>query len=373
MFKILHTIPDLHLGGVAKLLLKLLDTWRDERFEHHLCYFGENEKLLPEFQKRNVTLHKIQHEGAHQIVKTSRRFAQFIKAHNFDLIHCNLFLDRLIVGLSSVRMKVPVIVSLHTTNAASDHISVKNKMFLYLEDLVGRFTVDGYIAVSETVKKAAVDSRFVKESKVVVIPSGVSLPKMLNRDLINKKPVKLISVGRLVETKGFDHLLQVLELLLENNRDVFLVVVGEGPKRSYLQKLANKLKISDRVNFMGYSSAVSDLLYENDIFVSCSLEEGFGLSLVEAMAHSLPVVAYDIPIFKEISGKENALSLVKQGEIKDFSDKIESLIDNNEEYTMLSRKAYEVVQNNYTIEICGQKYLEYYSSWIKKNRRPAVN
>lgn len=366
MHKVLHTIPDLHVGGVAKLLLKFLDTWKNEKFEHHLCYFGENENLLSEFLKRKVIIHKIPNPGSSGFFTTYKLFRRLVRTQKFDLIHSNLFLDRMIVGLSLVMVKVPVVVSLHTTNAASDHFSVKNKMFLYLEDLVGRFTVDGYIAVSETVKKAAVDSRFVNESKVVVIPSGVSLPPVVKKELQSKQSIKLIAVGRLVETKGFQDLLQALKLLVEKKQHISLLVVGEGPRRKYLENLANDLQVSHRVNFMGYSSRVSDFLYESDIFVSCSTEEGFGLSVVEAMAHSLPVVAYDIPIFREISGRGNALSLVTKGAIKDFAEKIEDLIHDKEKYGSLSQKSYKRVQDEYQIEICAHKYLEYYSRLIEQ-------
>jgi glycosyltransferase involved in cell wall biosynthesis len=96
-------------------------------------------------------------------------------------------------------------------------------------------------------------------------------------------------VGRLAEEKGVD-------LLLRAMRDLpgaAAVLVGDGPDRAALERLAGELGLRDRVVFIGWSDDVRRLLPTFDVLVQPSRREGFGISIVEAMLAEVPVVATD--------------------------------------------------------------------------------
>lgn len=103
----------------------------------------------------------------------------------------------------------------------------------------------------------------------------------------------IVSMGRLEKVKGFSHLLQAFNRVLETMPTATLILIGEGSMRSRLEQLAIDLGISDRIIFTGYQSEPYSYLGQCDLFVMTSLHEGFPNAMVEAMACGLPVIAAD--------------------------------------------------------------------------------
>lgn len=110
--------------------------------------------------------------------------------------------------------------------------------------------------------------------------------------LRNRQGRVLIAVGRLAPQKGFDLLIQALAQL---PKDVRLVILGEGPLRSALQNLAQRLGVGGRVDLPGYSTDPQAEIAAADCFVLASRFEGSPNALVEALATGVPVVATDCP------------------------------------------------------------------------------
>lgn len=101
-----------------------------------------------------------------------------------------------------------------------------------------------------------------------------------------KRPV-LVSVGRMVPQKGFDDLVRAFAMLGQGS----LVILGQGPLRSELAALAQDLGVADRIAMPGFLSAPEQVLQAADLYVSASRWEGYPLTLIEAFACGLPVVA----------------------------------------------------------------------------------
>jgi glycosyltransferase involved in cell wall biosynthesis len=111
--------------------------------------------------------------------------------------------------------------------------------------------------------------------------------------------------------KGFDYLLTALPLLEgEGLRDIWVLMVGDGPMRAYLERRAVEIGCGEKVKFLGVRRDVPQLLRAMDLFAFPSLWEGFGTSLVEAMAAEVPIVASDLPCVREIIPDERYGQLV---------------------------------------------------------------
>ena len=130
------------------------------------------------------------------------------------------------------------------------------------------------------------------------IPQPDSIQKRITLGLENKKII--ISVGRLVHRKGQDKLIEAMPTILQSVPNAHLLLVGEGPYRSHLEKLANKLSLSERITFVGriLYDKLPNYLSAADVFVMPSrsrffgLEvEGLGIVYLEASACGIPVVA----------------------------------------------------------------------------------
>ena len=135
------------------------------------------------------------------------------------------------------------------------------------------------------------------EKEITIIPLGLKepvLPPFSRKELgLTDDQIVLVTVGRLIARKANHHLIEILAKT--NNPKLVLVLLGEGPARTHLQELANRLLVENRVMMPGFVSEERKYQYLQaaDIFVSTTGHEGFGLMYVEGMFCRLPIVTYD--------------------------------------------------------------------------------
>ena len=110
------------------------------------------------------------------------------------------------------------------------------------------------------------------------------------------------AIGRLVDSKGFDHLLDAFALARQQQPGMRLVILGEGNQRSLLESRIKALDLGAAVTLYGHCSEVSRLYRAFDWVLIPSRSEGLGLVLQEAVLADVPVVCSDLPVFREQLG-----------------------------------------------------------------------
>lgn len=114
---------------------------------------------------------------------------------------------------------------------------------------------------------------------------------------------KFLAVGRFSRLhKGFDLLIQAFHLFTEKNKDWTLDIVGEGIEEELYRKMIAEYGLHDRITIHPFTNHIQSYYSDAQVYVLSSRWEGFGLVLVEAMAHGLPIVSSDLPTSKEIMG-----------------------------------------------------------------------
>ena len=114
---------------------------------------------------------------------------------------------------------------------------------------------------------------------------------------------KFLAVGRFSHLhKGFDLLIEAFHFFAEKNKEWTLDIVGEGPEEPMYRELIKKYELEDRITIHPFTNHIQQYYSEAQVYVLSSRWEGFGLVLVEAMAHGLPVISSDLPTSKEIMG-----------------------------------------------------------------------
>ena len=208
----------------------------------------------------------------------------------------------------------------------------------------------------------------IAENKIFVSSLGIDIQRFKQvvsiadvKERLNLGQEKVICyVGRLLPSKGIDTLLKAFSILIEKNIGSKLVIVGKGGFEDYLRKLAVDLNIQKHVLFVGFVEdedlpkyyALSDVFVLPSVYTDCfgnynAEPEAFGLVLAEAMACRTPVVASrvgGVPYW--IKDGFNGL-LFKPGDVAELSQKIESLLRDNELRDRLVNQASEELEKQY--------------------------
>ncbi len=156
---------------------------------------------------------------------------------------------------------------------------------------------------------------------------------------------KVISVGRIVNEKGYDLLLDIAKKVNEVDQSVEFSIYGEGRERPKIEKMIAALHMGDVVKLFGRRKDISSAYQESDLFVLTSRFEGFPLAMLEAMSFGLPVVSFDCPTGpREILGGQEGTGLVPAGDTQGFADMILRILREKDLYDDLSRRNAERVQ-----------------------------
>ena len=133
---------------------------------------------------------------------------------------------------------------------------------------------------------------------------------------------RFLAVGRFSRKhKGFDLLIKAFSIFAKENKDWHLDIVGEGPEEELYRELIQESELEERIIIHPFTSNIQTYYSNAQIYVLSSRWEGFGLVLVEAMAHGLPVISSDLPTSLEIMGDFGMY--FENGNIEDLAQKLE--------------------------------------------------
>lgn len=187
---------------------------------------------------------------------------------------------------------------------------------------------DAAVAISDYVKKDILNNVNLNSEKIYVRYNAVQLEhaaKCVKKEW--SSPVRLIYVGRLIEQKGVQILLNALNLC-KCRDDISLDIVGDGPYRAYLEKLCCELNLQKQVMFHGIQRDISRRLQEADLFVHPAIwEEGFGITLIEAMQEGLPCLAFRKGAIPEIITDHIDGFLVEECDTQVLADTLDSIYE----------------------------------------------
>ena len=284
-------------GGAEQVLLTLLRGLDRSRWRPVLVHHPEPglAPLLEQARGLDVRLRQVprtRSAGTAARVGQLVRLIHFLQAERPAVFHANLSWPRACKYglLAAATARVPAIIAWeHSLGPPS-----APRRSIYLQRLISA-GVHNYVAVSEALARHLVQLYRLPAKKVRVVHNGLvtePFARPVNAGLRSRlagrpaRPV-VLTTARLDEAKGHRFLLQAACLVPEAR----FVFAGSGPEREALEAQAQALGLAERVTFLGYRADIPDLLAASDVFVLPSLAESFGLSVLEAMAATRPVVA----------------------------------------------------------------------------------
>lgn len=242
-------------------------------------------------------------------------------------------------------------------------VPVKNSMLNRL--LYGRLLTH-IIANSEETKRqmvSRIDRREIRE-KIRVIYHGIELPQQEGpseqKSADRSEVIILGNAGRLTEQKGQQLLLQVARILKDESIKFRLLIAGEGELKNPLQESINRMGLEKHVILQGFVEDMPAWMNSIDIFLLSSVWEGFGFVLVEAMARSKPIVAWDVSSNPEIVAEGNTGFLIPYPDTGAFAEKLLMLIRDED----LRRKMGEAGRKHVTNRFLSAERITEFEQYI---------
>lgn len=320
-----------------------------------------------------------------------------IKKMNLDVIHSNVeFTVGIFARVVSEQLSIPLVHTYHTNWEDYTHYITKNKKILddickkLLKYLVVFFedkTVTELIVPSNKIYNLFKDKyKFTKN--IHIIQTGIETSKFykekfnlkdinsLKKKLgIKKKDFVVMTVSRLAKEKSVDRIINNHKELVKKYSNMKLLIVGDGPDIDKLKDEAKSLGVSDSVIFTG-KVPLSDIpiYYQlGNVFVTASKSETQGLTVVEAISSSLPVVAVKDDSFVN-SVIEDFNGFVFTDDEK-YINSISKLYDDKELYNRLSNQS-RLLSEDFSSEYFALKVLKVYETAIenyKKDNKKIIN
>ncbi|MCX7787880.1 MAG: glycosyltransferase [Spirochaetes bacterium] len=285
----------------------------------------------------------------------------------FDILHCHFGPNGLIGAyLKDIGVTNRLIVTFHgsdiTRYPLRRGIDVYRTMYQ---------KADAITAGTVFVKKKLIENGC-PEEKIHLLPAGIRMEEHPLVPFEHRDPYLVLSVGRLVDIKGFHYAIEGFQKVKERIPQAKYMIVGNGPEKPALEALATSLGLSEHVKLVGekIDHEVQSLYNRASVFVLPSIvtpqgaEEGQGLVLQEAQASGIPVVATNIGGIPEgmIDGVTGFL--VPQKDSKAIAEKIIYLLEHSDSRRRMGEAARAYVQDRFSMEMLTNQLIRLYSTLL---------
>lgn len=287
-----------------------------------------------------------------------------LKKYKIDLIHAHWLIPQGLVAIIARSLVADCKPKILCTSHGTDMVGLKGYLFRWLQKKIIT-KVDKLTVVSTALSEYA--SSLSNRDDVKIIPMGVDVAGIFKPSTESvRSSNELLFVGRLVEQKGLQYLIQALPDILNMHPQVKLTIVGEGPERKKLQQVVVTLGLNDQVHFLGAieNSSLIKMYRRATLFVSPSLAEGLGLTLVESLACCCPVVATDLPAIRDVVIDGVTGLVCRQKNSADLAKKICFLLENPELRKSFGESGRRHVQEHFDWEIITRRYATLFNDLI---------
>jgi glycosyltransferase involved in cell wall biosynthesis len=223
------------------------------------------------------------------------------------------------------------------------------------------------LAVSKQVRDYLISKEGCSSERVEILTNAIDVRAFTGRDSVkpttrNPQAPVIGAVGRLHPQKGYDTLLEAAEIVLKESPAARFKVVGGGELLQALSDKAERLGISEAVDFLGQRqpAEIPDVLAGFDVFVQASNWEAFGIAIVEAMACGLPVVATEVEGVLDILDDGVNGFLVPPRDPKALAQRILSLLHDPELRRRIGGQARRKAESHFDIRGMTDKMASIY-------------
>ncbi|XXX76788.1 glycosyltransferase [Sorangium sp. So ce134] len=351
--KVAHVVLSLNVGGLERVVLRLLERTARDRFAPIVCALEEPGALAEELARLDVPLVVLpRRPGLDPGLPV--RLSAWLRREGIRLVHTHNPGPHLYGALAAGLARAAGLPGgggprvIHTKHGRN---YPKQKRKVLVNRLAAALT-DRVVAVSDDARAVALEVERVDPAKVVTILNGVDTDVFRPGDAgaararlgVPASGYHVGCVARLSAEKDHATLLAAFARLREVRPDAHLTLIGDGPLRPALEQQAARLGVGGAVAFTGTRGDVAELLPAFDVFALASLTEGISLTLIEAAAAGLPIVATRVGGNPEIIEEGATGLLVSPGAPETLAGALEAVAVREDRAAMGARGRARVIE-----------------------------
>ena len=365
--RILYLINSFVMGGAEKGLVRIVSGLNSNKYEIMVVSLQDrSEQLIPELEKTGVKIVRLSASSNYDI-RVVYKLYKLIKNYVPDVFICSLFHSTILGRITGTLAKTPIIINWeHNENFGS-----------LLRRWINRATVSLSSKIfcdSEIVRIQVIKQLCPKEKSVETIPiGGIDLAQYRYRERSKSPAVVVGAVGMLTKQKGFAYLIEAAKLVSEKKANVSFSIVGDGPEFESLKNLVKELQLEDTVHLLGLRYDIPDLLSKWHIYAQPSIWEGLCITVVEAMACGLPIIASNVGGIPESVIENQNGFIVSPKDPSVLATRILYLIDNPELRIGMGHKSREIAEEKYCMHKMCNNIEESLDNLIKTEIRVIWN
>jgi glycosyltransferase involved in cell wall biosynthesis len=369
--RIAQMLDTLYWGGAQKMQLFLIESLRPLGIELTVISLRDSSDspVVPQLQAAGARIVTFPFPSLFS-PGSFLKLVNFLRAEKFDLLHAYLTYSNIIGPLAGALAGTPTIASLRNADFKRKSYSPQRVLLetLSMRHVATRVMANG-IVVGELARQRVKNWR-----PVDIIPNAVDFVpaisqterEQLRQELIgdSKRPL-ILSVGRLTQAKGFFDLLEAFAVVHAQYPAAALVIAGRGTLIDGLTARMQELGLTGSVFLLGMRNDVPRLLNAADFYVNSSHWEGTPVSVLEAMAAGLPIVATKVGESPYLLD-EGAGLLVSPHQPQELAEALIALLASPEKCTQLGQIARERVRRYYSRETWRKSLLDLYAQITPK-------
>jgi len=327
--QILHS---LRMGGAEVLAARLARQLADRHRFVFVC-LDELGKLGQDLQAEGFRIEVLTRRPGIDW-RSSFRLARFLRREQVDLVHAHQYTPYFYSNLARFFYRRPAILFTEHGRHFPDYPRRKrmavNRLFLK--------SCDRVIGVGEAVREALISNEGICPERIKVIYNGVDLApfqdgtqerEVVRRELgLEAGSLVILQVARLDYLKDHGTAIRTIDRVLQKCPRARLVLVGDGPEEPQIRELVRQRGLEPHVQFLGLRTDVARLLEAADIFLLTSISEGIPLTLIEAMAAGVPIVATRVGGIGEVVADGSTGLLAPSGDDSSLAQQILRLSEN---------------------------------------------
>lgn len=369
--KILHVIDSLGVGGMERVVVDVANGLDLGRFEQTVCCLSRRGELADQLRDDVRCIDLGKGDKADRLMPL--KLARVIRRERPDIVHSQSWSG---VDTALATLLTPGVKLVHSEHGRNYPHWQRQPLLRRLARRGVYQRADAVFAISAEVREFYCRQTGFPVERMGVIPNGIDLRRIHEADArgvreelgISPDDFVLGTVARLDLTKDTISLARAFAAVALEHRKpkLKLLIVGEGEERAHLEEFVRRMNLDCAVLFAGMRRDVPRLLRAMDVFALSSVSEGMPLTVLEAMAARLPVVATNVGALPELVEEGKTGFLVPIRHAAALSDKLEVFLANRQLVKTFGEAARRKVEREFSIEQMLQSYAELYESVLKE-------